>query len=127
VKPVVLVVDDEAYIREMLSLMLELQGFYVEEAADGFDALDKINACRPDVIILDVMMPNLDGISVCKTLRNETETSGLPIIMLSGKTQLDAEQEGLAAGANFYMFKPMKTEELISNIRTVLNEDTMPA
>lgn len=126
-KPVVLIVDDEDYIREMLNLMLQLHGYQVEEAENGKDALNVIQTSKPDVIILDVMMPNMDGITLCKNLRQEPETANLPIIMLSGKTHLGAEREGMRAGANFYMFKPMKTEELIRNIRTVLEDASIPA
>lgn len=126
-KPVVLVVDDEEYIREMLNLMLQLHGFQVEEAEDGKDALRTIQAKKPDVIIMDVMMPNMDGISLCKALRNDPATADLPIIMLSGKTNFNAEQDGLDAGANIYMFKPMKTDALIANIHTVLAEASIAA
>ncbi len=126
-KPVILVVDDEIFIREMLTMLLGFQGFVVEEARDGQDALTKVNESHPDVIILDVMMPNMDGITLCKTLRSAPETAHLPIIMLSGKAHLGAEQEGLAAGADYYMFKPMKTEDLLANINTVLNGAAVPA
>ena len=125
--PVVLVVDDEAYIRDMLNLMLQLNDFRVEEAEDGKDALRVLQTTKPDVMILDVMMPNMDGISLCKTLRNQPETAELPIIMLSGKTHMNAENDGLAAGANLYMVKPMKTNELISNIRNLLEDASVPA
>jgi len=111
----------------MLNLMLQLHGFQVEEAEDGKDALQMIQRSKPDVVILDVMMPNMDGITLCKALRNDPQTVNLPIIMLSGKTHLRAEEDGLAAGANIYMFKPMKIDVLISNIRTVLADASIPA
>jgi len=127
VNPVILVVDDEEYIREMLNLMLQLNGFQVEEAEDGKDALRILQSTKPDIIILDVMMPKMDGISLCKALRNTPETAKLPIIMLSGKTQMNAEKAGLEAGANLYMFKPMKIMELIANIRLLLADTSIPA
>ncbi|MCP4360276.1 MAG: response regulator [Chloroflexi bacterium] len=125
-KPLILVVDDEAYIREMLTMLLELQGFAVVEAVDGRDALEKIPDIEPDVIILDVMMPRMDGITLCQILRRDPETAHLPIIMLSGKTHLNAKQDGLAAGADYYLFKPMKTAELLANIHTVLALTAVP-
>jgi DNA-binding response OmpR family regulator len=116
----VLVVDDEDNIREMLSMLLEMFGYTVTKAQDGLDALDKIREVQPDLILLDVMMPNMDGISLCKLLRTQPETADLPVIILSGKTNFGAEAEGLAAGANVYMFKPMDTQKLLSTIRNVL-------
>lgn len=126
-KPTIMVVDDEAHIRDMLTLLLELHGFAVSTAIDGADAWQKINQCRPDAIILDVMMPVMDGITFCRHLRADPQTTHLPVIMLSGKTQFGAEAEGLAAGANFYMWKPMKTSELMANIQAVLERTAVPA
>ncbi len=119
-KPTILVVDDEPNIRQMLSMLLTLNGFAVDEAIDGLQALDKVHENMPSLMILDVMMPNLDGISVCKRLRADPETVHLPIIILSGKTHLNADVEGLAAGADYYMFKPMKIDELLDNINQAL-------
>ena len=116
----ILLVDDEPNVREMLRQMLEMGGFDVIEAEDGLDALDKLEDIVPDVMILDVMMPHLDGVSVCKQLRADAEFVSLPIIMLSGKTQQKAVQEGLAAGANRYLRKPITVEELIQNVRELL-------
>lgn len=121
-KPVILVVDDEESIRFMLAMLLELQGFEVLQAEDGMDALDKLQQADPDAIILDVMMPKMDGITFCKIVREDVATASLPIIMLSGKTQFGAAEEGLAAGANFYMNKPMDSQELLAKIRHVLSQ-----
>lgn len=126
-KPTIMVVDDEPHIRDMLTLLLEMHGFAVSTAVDGLDAWEKVNQTQPDVIILDVMMPVMDGITLCQKLRAHPETTHLPVIMLSGKTQFGAEAEGLAAGANYYMWKPMKTVELVANIRTVLEQVAVPA
>lgn len=126
-KPTIMVVDDEAHIRDMLTLLLELHGFAVSTAIDGADAWQKINQRLPDAIILDVMMPVMDGITFCRHLRADPQTTHLPVIMLSGKTQFGAEAEGLAAGADFYMWKPMKTPELMANIQTMLERTAVPA
>lgn len=116
----ILLVDDDPNLREMLRQMLELGGFNVVEAEDGLDALDKLEEIMPDILVLDVMMPNLDGVSLCKQLRNDAEFVTLPIIMLSGKTQQWAVEEGLAAGANRYLRKPITVEELIQSVRELL-------
>lgn len=119
-KPNILIVDDELNIREMLAMLLQINGYQAVQAVDGLDALEKIQEQLPDAIILDVMMPNMDGITLCKRLREQPETADLPIMILSGKAHLNAEEEGLAAGANIYMFKPMETQALLSNINHIL-------
>lgn len=116
----ILVVDDEPALRELIGQMLELGGYAIQEAADGEEALDVIDETPPDAVILDVMMPVMDGITVCKTLRANAQTADLPIIMLSGKTQQEAVAEGLAAGANKYLCKPTSFEELMESLNQVL-------
>ena len=118
----VLIVDDEPVTQDLLRLMLEPAGFRVTEAEDGLEALQKVQESKPDIMILDVMMPNMDGITVCKKIRSNAETADLPIVMLSGKTHLNAVEEGLQAGANRYLAKPMSRAELIQNLREVLAE-----
>ena len=107
----VLIVDDEPMARTLLRLML---------VRAGFDALDKVRKSRPDVILLDVMMPGMDGFSVCERLRNDTETASLPIIMLSAKTDLASINKGLRAGATVYLTKPISPEELTRHVREAL-------
>lgn len=120
-KESILIVDDDDRIRELVREMLELFGYTVSEAIDGVDALEKVEQIQPDAMILDVMMPRMDGITLCKTLRAQPSTSKLPIIMLSGKTHLNAAEEGKAAGANQYLFKPVALDVLINNLQTTLN------
>ena len=119
-KNLIMLVDDEPNLRELLRQMLELGGFDVVEAEDGLEALEKLEMVAPDVMILDVMMPNLDGVSLCKKLRAGTAFAGLPIIMVSGKTQHKAVKEGLAAGANQYLCKPITVQELLQSVRSLL-------
>lgn len=116
----VLVVDDEPMARTLLRLMLVRAGFDVVEAENGYEALDKLNEDTPDVMILDVMMPGIDGFHVCQTVRAEPKTSDLPIIMLSAKTDLDSVNRGLRLGANKYLTKPISPEELTRQVRDVL-------
>lgn len=116
----VLVVDDEAMTRDLLRLMLKGTGLAIFEAEDGFQALEQVALHKPDIIILDVMMPGLDGLGVCRQLRSEPETANLPIIMLSAKTTHNAIQDGLDAGANKYLTKPVGFKELIRNLEEIL-------
>ena len=118
----VLIVDDEPMARTLLRLMLVRAGFNVSEAEDGFDALDKVRMSRPDIILLDVMMPGMDGFTVCETLRNEEGTAALPIIMLSAKTDLESINKGLRVGATMYLTKPISPEELTRHVYDALND-----
>lgn len=122
----VLVVDDEKMTRDLLRLMLKGTGFKIFEAEDGFVALEQIAAHMPDIMILDVMMPGLDGLAVCQKIRSEPETADLPVIMLSAKTTPTAIQDGLDAGANRYLTKPVGFKELLNNIQDVLGEPIKP-
>ena len=107
----ILIVDDDMVIRRMLRMLLEMTGYAVQEAEDGEDALGMVAEHHPQAVVLDVMMPNLDGITVCQRLRSGEETAVLPIIILSGGKY---EDEALAAGANMYMEKPMNTDKLLA-------------
>jgi two-component system response regulator MprA len=125
-KSSIMVVDDEPLTRNMLCTLLGLYGFQVSEAEDGLDALDKVGDIRPDIMILDVMMPHMDGITTCKVLRSKPETAQMPIIMLSGKTQISAVEEGIQAGADKYMAKPMNHQELLAGISELLGLAAVP-
>ncbi len=119
----VLIVDDEPMTQNLLRMMLEPAGFNISGVEDGASALKVAGQNPPDAMILDVMMPDMDGIDVCKTLRSRPETARLPILMLSGKVHLNAEAEGLAAGANKYLAKPMSRTDLINGLRDILRDD----
>jgi len=116
----VLIVDDESMARTLLRLMLVRAGFHVSEAEDGYDALEKVRKNQPDVILLDVMMPGMDGFAVCEKLRSEPITAELPIIMLSAKTDLDSINKGLRVGATVYLTKPISPEELTHHVKEAL-------
>jgi two-component system response regulator RpaA len=118
--PNVLIVDDEPMTRNLLRLMLERAGFDISEAEDGLKALLMVAEKIPDVLLLDVMMPNMDGITVCEKLRKQEDTAVLPIILLSARTSPEAVHLGLAAGADRYLGKPIRREELIHTIHDVL-------
>ncbi|MCA9922119.1 MAG: response regulator [Anaerolineales bacterium] len=116
----ILVVDDDPNVRVLLRQMLALRGFEVIEAEDGIDALAKVEEAKPDAVVLDVMMPDVDGITVCKRLRSQPQTVNLPIIMLSGKVHPEAIEEGFQAGADRYLRKPIPLADLIATIRELL-------
>ncbi len=116
----VLVVDDEPMTRTLLQLMLAPADCEVVEAEDGLDALEKIEQNMPDVLVLDVMMPRMDGITLCRVLRQESKTAVLPIILLSAKTNPESVQEGLLAGANKYLTKPVARHDLVASIEEVM-------
>ncbi|MBK8903235.1 MAG: response regulator [Anaerolineaceae bacterium] len=118
----VLVVDDEPLTQDLLRLMLEPAGFRVTGAEHGLEALQKVQESKPDIMILDVMMPHMDGLTVCRKIRSNPQTADLPIVMLSGKTHLNAVEEGMEAGANRYLAKPMSRNDLIQSLREVLAE-----
>jgi len=124
-KPSILIVDDEPMTRNLLRLMLERAGFEISEAEDGLKALLTVAENPPDVLLLDVMMPNMDGLTVCEKLRAQAETAVLPIILLSARTSPEAIREGMQAGATRYLGKPISREELIATIRKVL--ENIPA
>lgn len=117
----ILVVDDEPMARALLRLMLVRDGFEVIEAIDGVDALQKLQNDLPSLVILDVMMPGIDGIEICRRLRQQPETAELPILMLSAKTDANSISLGLEVGATRYLKKPIASEELTQHVREVLN------
>ena len=118
----VLVVDDEPMARTLLRLMLVRSGYEVIEAVDGHDALKKLDMHSPDLIILDVMMPGLDGYEVCAIIRERFDRNQLPIIMLSAKSDLLSAQTGLDAGATKYLTKPVSPDDLTRHVGDTLEE-----
>lgn len=113
----VLIVDDDAALSEMLQIVLRQEGFETVRAASGDAALTEFHRHRPDLVLLDLMLPGLGGVDVCKQLRQQ---SGVPIVMLTAKSETADVVAGLEAGADDYVAKPFKTKELIARIRTRL-------
>ena len=115
--PLVLVVDDEESYREALSVALRREGFAVETASDGVEAIAQFTATSPDLVLLDVMLPRMSGIDVCRELRSR---SGVPIIMVTARAgEIDAVV-GLEVGADDYISKPFRLRELIARVRAAL-------
>jgi two-component system response regulator MprA len=118
----ILVVDDDRAVREALERALSLEGFEVELAADGAEALVAVERHQPDAIVLDVLMPGVDGLEVCRLLRRAQ--SRVPILMLTVRDDLGDRVEGLDAGADDYLGKPFELEELLARVRALLRRAT---
>ncbi|WP_069650175.1 response regulator transcription factor [Caloranaerobacter ferrireducens] len=116
----ILVVDDEEHIIELIRFNLETNGYYVIAANDGNEALKKVKEEKPDLVILDLMLPSIDGIEICKILRKDKETEKLPIIMLTAKSEEIDMILGLEIGADDYITKPFSVRELLARIKAVL-------
>jgi two-component system alkaline phosphatase synthesis response regulator PhoP len=122
-KETILIVDDEPNIIELGRLYLENEGYRIEASADGLEALDKFNRLQPALIVLDLMLPELDGWEVCKKIR---ATSNVPIIMLTARTDDIDKIVGLELGADDYMTKPYNPRELVARVKAVLRRGTPP-
>lgn len=116
----IIVIDDEADLIELVSYNLKKEGFSVDSAADGETALKKIKKCQYDLVILDLMLPGIQGMELCRILRSDSKTSGLPIIMLTAKGEEVDRIIGLEIGADDYMAKPFSPRELIARVKAVL-------
>ena len=117
----ILIADDEEDIKTIVQLLLETQGYQIVTAFDGLDALDKVKTEKPDLILLDIMMPILDGFEVCKRLKDDPETASIPVIMLSASAHAESRQKGLDAGAVNYIVKPFEPEYLEEVVRKTLS------
>lgn len=113
----VLIVDDESEMRNLLRIYLRADGHSVEEASDGVQALDIIRASRPDVIVLDVMMPGMDGLEACGFIREQYPE--IPILMLTARTSVEDKVSGLSRGADDYLTKPFDGRELVARVRAL--------
>jgi len=123
-QPRVLVVDDEAAIREMIQYALERAKMDVLTAADAREALLRISETRPDIILMDWMMPGVSGVELTRRLRKDSYTEDIPIIMLTAKVTEDDKVTGLEAGTDDYVIKPFSPRELLARIRAVLRRSS---
>ena len=119
-KPCVLVVEDEAALATMLRYNLEKQGFRVEEAVDGQEALTRISEAAPDIVLLDWMLPVMSGIEVCRQIRRRPATRDLPVIMVTARTEDQDAVRGLNTGADDYITKPFNMDALLARMRALL-------
>ena len=118
----ILVVDDEIYIVHILDFSLGMEGYEVLTALDGEQALEKVKSDRPDLIVLDIMMPKLDGYDTCKRLKADAETRDIPVILLSAKGRNVDQRMGFEAGADDYITKPFSPRKLVERINALLGQ-----
>ncbi|MCE2743239.1 MAG: response regulator, partial [Fluviicola sp.] len=116
----ILIIDDEDDIRDILKYNLEKEGFYISVASNGEQGLKLIQQSIPDLIILDVMMPGMDGIEVCEAIRNNAECNKILICLLTARNEDYSQIAGLNAGADDYVAKPIKPKVLVSRINALL-------
>ncbi len=125
-RPTILVVEDEAALLTLLRYNLEKQGFHVEEASDGQEALLRVAETRPDLVLLDWMLPSLSGIEVCRQIRRRPATRDLPVIMLTARTEAQDAVRALDTGADDHIGKPFAMEALLARIRALLRRSFTP-
>lgn len=118
----ILIADDEPALLRLMEFVLVKQGYVLRLVANGEDALQEVARERPDLVILDIMMPKLDGYAVAERLRAEESTQNLPIILLSAKAQSEDIERGETIGVNRYITKPFVLDEFVQTIRDVLSE-----
>lgn len=115
----VVIVDDDRETREMLTLTLELEGYEVEQAANGLRLISSLHVDRPDLILLDVMMSWIDGFELCRSIKKNDEFRDIPVLFISARKTSEDIQKGLASGATDYFTKPVDIDRLTSRIREI--------
>lgn len=118
----ILTVDDSSVIRNIISTILKTSGFSVDTAVNGIDGLEKIYKNEYDLVISDINMPKMDGLTMIKTLRENKDYKNLKIIVLSTEEEDEDKERGLQAGANIYLIKPVKPKDLVTNVKMLLDK-----
>jgi len=124
-EPTVLVVDDDKHALEIISRLLQKEGFNVLRAPGGQPALDAVAANTVDVILLDVMMPDIDGFQVCTALRQQEKTRDIPVILLTAKDDLETRVVGMRLGVSEFLTKPINKVELFARVRAQVHQRTI--
>ena len=121
----ILIAEDNSLTLKIIQKTLEKKGFEVIATGDGMEAVQKIEEHSPEVVILDIMMPGMDGFELCKHIRERTATSTIPILMLSTRGDAESVMRGMDAGASDYLPKPILHHDLVAKVRTLLDPDTI--
>lgn len=116
----ILIVDDEPSLRALVRVNLEVDGFEVSEAVDGVDAMKMLEGMRPDLVLLDIMMPGKDGIEVLEDLAADSELSTIPVILLTAKGEQEDLEKGAALGARGHITKPFDPEQMVRTVKAAL-------
>lgn len=119
-KKTILLVEDEHHVRDIAKIVLEMEGYRVLEAENGKQALDVLAGCTPDLIISDIMMPQMDGVEFFLTLKESEKTSSLPVIILTVKSQFEDKKYASLLGMDEYMTKPFDPRDLVKKVRELL-------
>ena len=123
----ILVVEDEPDFLELLRIHFKDEGFAIATAKNGVDAVRKARSLQPDLILLDVMLPELDGFAVCEILRNDTATASIPVIMVTGLCGQLTKCAGIESGATEFVTKPTSPETIVSKVKATLQSRPVPA
>lgn len=121
-----LIVDDEPFTVDMLQTFLQLNGFETYGAFNGEDGLILVKVEEPQIVILDLMLPDIEGYEVCKRIREYPQTASLPVLVLSARAEAAAKEQALAAGADAFMVKPVQFPALLSELRRLLEKKNTP-
>jgi DNA-binding response OmpR family regulator len=116
----ILVMDDDQSARQLLVTLLEKNGYATIQARDGVEGLRAVDAGRPDLIVADILMPDLDGLTFVKALKRRNETKAIPVVFVTAKADPLSMIEGINVGAKFYITKPFQTDDLLGKVRKVL-------
>lgn len=119
----ILVVEDEPQLREGLEARLELEGFSVSTARDGKEGVDKARSEKPDLIILDIMMPKVNGIEACSIIKSEDGTKKIPILIITARQTMGDTEDAFEAGADAYLMKPYTNQRLLEKVQKLLGLD----
>jgi CheY-like chemotaxis protein len=121
--PTILVVDDDPVIQKLLSVNFEMEGYRVITAGDGLEGLEQVTSEQPDLVLLDVMMPKMDGLEAARRIKANPATKHIPVVLLSAKAQSADIQGGLEAGADDYVTKPFDPLELLDKVAALIGGD----
>ena len=118
----IMVVDDEPYIARVIKFKLEQEGYTVISANDGITGLNKIKEEKPDLVLLDVMMPGMSGYEVCQKIKGDAELAGIPVVILTAKGQERDREQGFSMGASDYITKPFSPNRLLELVKSIVGE-----
>ena len=118
----IMVVDDEPYIARVIKFKLEQEGYTVISANDGITGLSKIKEEKPDLVLLDVMMPGMSGYEVCQKIKGDAELAGIPVVILTAKGQERDREQGFSMGASDYITKPFSPNRLLELVKSIIGE-----